>query len=120
MSNTNADWARPLVHWELRAVDPERQRAFYAAMFNWPITDGALLQSPAGIGSPVEGVAGHISRFATPGLVLYFQVRDLSESLEKAAALGGRAESEPFQFPGTPTMAVITDPENNTIVLVQQ
>lgn len=120
MSNSNADWARPLVHWELRAVDPERQRAFYAAMFNWRITDGALQEAPAGIGSPVDGVAGHISRFSTGGVVLYFQVRDLRESLRKAEKLGGRAASEPFQFPGTPTMAVITDPENNTVVLVQQ
>ena len=120
MTDENTDWARPLVHWELRAVDPDRQRAFYAAMFNWQITEGALFEAPAGIGSPVDGVAGHISRFSTSGVVLYFQVRDLAESLHKAEALGGRAASEPFQFPGTPTMAVITDPEHNTIVLVQQ
>lgn len=120
MSSPNADWPRPLVHWELRAVDPERQRTFYAELFNWEIADGAVLETPIGIGSPVEGVGGHISKFATPGVILYFQVRDLAESLQKAVALGGRAMSAPFQFPGTPTMAVITDPEDNTIVLVQQ
>ena len=27
------DWSRPVVHWELQASDPERIRAFYAAMF---------------------------------------------------------------------------------------
>ena len=23
------DWARPVVHWEIRAIDPERLRKFY-------------------------------------------------------------------------------------------
>ena len=31
------DWARPVVHWEIEARDPERQRAFYSRLFNWEI-----------------------------------------------------------------------------------
>ncbi len=26
------DWARPVVHWEIRAGDPERLRSFYSAL----------------------------------------------------------------------------------------
>src|ERR1700733_7200676 len=44
------DWARPVVHWEIEAKDPERQKAFYADMFNWGIGDDAIMNIPAGIG----------------------------------------------------------------------
>ena len=41
------DWARPVVHWEIEAKDPERQRAFYADLFNWKIGDGLHHGDPA-------------------------------------------------------------------------
>ena len=31
------DWARPVVHWEIVARDPERQADFYRELFNWEI-----------------------------------------------------------------------------------
>ena len=37
------DWARPVVHWEIEATDPERQKAFYADLFNWRIGDGFIM-----------------------------------------------------------------------------
>ncbi|GIV04326.1 MAG: hypothetical protein KatS3mg015_3156 [Fimbriimonadales bacterium] len=114
------DWARPLVHWEIRGRDPERLRRFYAAMFNWTIDDGPVMNIPPGVGGPEPGPGGHIARGETPGVVLYFQVRDLRASLAKAAALGGAILREPFDVPGGPTIARIADPEGNTVVLVQQ
>ena len=49
------DWARPVVHWEIEAVDPERQRVFYADLFNWQIGDGFIMEIPPGIGGPEPG-----------------------------------------------------------------
>ncbi len=37
-----------------------------------------------------------------------------------AAELGGEVIAEPFDLPGTPTLAVVHDPEGNQVVLVQQ
>ena len=54
------DWARPVVHWEIEATDPERQRAFYADLFNWQIGDGFIMEIPPGIGGPEPGPGGHI------------------------------------------------------------
>jgi predicted enzyme related to lactoylglutathione lyase len=34
--------------------------------------------------------------------------------------LGGAVLSEPFDVPGGPTIAPVTDPEGNPLVLVQQ
>jgi predicted enzyme related to lactoylglutathione lyase len=116
----SADWARPVVHWEIEARDPERQRAFYRDLFNWPIGDGPIMDIPAGLGGPEPGPAGHIRGGTTPGVRLYVQVRDLRASLARAAELGATVVLEPFDVPGGPTLALVTDPEDNPLMLVQQ
>jgi len=115
------DWARPLVHWEIRARDPEAQRAFYAALFNWDISEGPIMDIPAGVGAP-DDITGHI----LPGesnFVLFFQVLDIRASVERARQLGGAVTLEPTDIPrpdGAVTVAGITDPEGNPVTLVQQ
>ncbi len=116
----DGDWARPVVHWEIEARDPERQRAFYGALFNWPIGDGPIMQIPAGLGGPEPGPAGHLRQGERSGVTLYVQVKDIRASLRQAANLGGAVVLEPFDIPGGPTLAGITDPEGNPVMLVQQ
>ena len=53
-----SDWSRPVVHWAISARDPEKQKAFYAALFNWEIEDGPIMDIPAGIGGPEPGPGG--------------------------------------------------------------
>jgi uncharacterized protein len=113
------DWARPVVHWEIEAKDPERQKAFYADLFNWRIGDGAIMNIPAGVGGPEPGPGGHIRQSGRAGVTLYVQVADLGASLEKSVSLGATIVAEPFGVPGGPTIAGITDPEGNPLVLVQ-
>jgi uncharacterized protein len=114
------DWARPVVHWEIEARDPEAQRAFYGELFNWTIGDGPIMDIPAGLGGPEPGPSGHIRGGERNGVTLYVQVRDLGASLAKAAELGGTVVIEPFDVPDGPTLAAITDPEGNAVMLVQQ
>ena len=47
-------------------------------------------------------------------------MRDLRESLDRAARLGGSVVLDAFDIPGGPTLAGITDPEGNPVMLVQQ
>lgn len=116
----SADWARPVVHWEIEAKEPDRIRAFYAELFNWRIGDGPIMQIPAGVGGPEPGPAGHIRRSERSGVTLYVQVRDVGASLRRATELGGTVLAEPFDVPGGPTIAGIADPEGNPVTLVQQ
>ena len=113
------DWARPVVHWEIEATDPERQRAFYADLFNWDIGEGFIMEIPAGIGGPEPGPGGHIRGSERSGVTLYVQVADLRASLDKSVTLGASIVAEPFDVPGGPTLAGITDPEGNPVMLVQ-
>jgi len=114
------DWARPLVHWEIRARDAEALRTFYAALFNWQISDGPIMHIQPGIGGPHPAPAGQIRKDDRPGVTLYIQVRDLKASLAKTAELGGAVVIDPFDVPGGPTLAGIADPEGNPVMLVQQ
>jgi uncharacterized protein len=108
------------VHWEIEARDPERQRSFYGALFGWSIGDGPIMTIPAGLGGPEPGPAGHLRQSDRSGVTLYVQVRDLRASLDQAADLGATVVAEPFDVPGGPTLAAVTDPEGNPLVLVQQ
>ena len=82
------DWARPVVHWEIEARDPAVLKAFYASLFSWDIGDGFIMNIPPGIGGPEPGPAGHIRQSERSGVTLFVQVRDLAESLGRAAELG--------------------------------
>lgn len=115
-----ADWARPVVHWEIQARDPQALREFYGQLFNWPIGDGPVMRIPAGVGGPEPGPGGHIRQGDHPGVTLFIQVRDLRQSLTNAERLGGRVLSQPVDVPGGPTVAGIADPEGNRVMLVQQ
>jgi predicted enzyme related to lactoylglutathione lyase len=114
------DWARPVVHWEIEARDPEKQRAFYSALFNWDISGSGLLDIPAGLGGPEPGPAGHIRGGDNPGVRLFIQVLDIRASLARVPELGGTVLADPFDVPNGPTIAPIIDPEGNPVVLVQQ
>jgi predicted enzyme related to lactoylglutathione lyase len=113
------DWARPVVHWEIEAKDPDRQKAFYADLFNWKIGEGFIMEIPAGIGGPEPGPAGHIRQGERSGVTLYVQVANLRAALDKSVDLGATVVAEPFDVPGGPTLAAITDPEGNPLMLVQ-
>ena len=114
------DWARPLVHWEIVARDPVAQAEFYRAMFHWDIADGPIMPVAPGLGGPEPGPGGHIRAGEQSRVVLYVQVRNITESLERVSALGGRATSDPLDVPGGPTIAFVEDPEGNPLALVQQ
>ena len=53
------------------------------------------------------------------GRALYVQVADLRAALDKSVSLGAAIVAEPFDVPGGPTLAGITDPEGNPVMLVQ-
>ena len=114
------DWARPVVHWELVARVPEAQRAFYGELFGWSIGGGPIMTIAPGLGGPEPGPGGHIRQSERSAVTLYVQVRHLSESLERVTDLGGAVLTQPFDVPNGPTLAVVEDPEGNSLVLVQQ
>jgi predicted enzyme related to lactoylglutathione lyase len=109
-----------VVHWSIVAIDPERQRSFYAALFKWVIGDGPIMSIEAGIGAPIQGPAGHIQAGSSPGVSLYVQVANLRATIDTAIDLGAKETMPPFDLENGQTLAAIEDPEGNFIMLVQQ
>ncbi len=115
---------RPVVRFEIRGTDAPRLREFYQELFGWSIDAGSpmmgIMNIPAGIGGPEEGVGGHIRPAEAAGVSIFVQVLDVQETLAKAEAMGGKATMQPFDVPGGPTIAQCADPEGNLIGLVKQ
>ena len=117
-----SDWPRPVVIFQIQAKDVEKQKAFYSEMFDWDIEQlegSPFLSIPAGKGSPDNGIGGILSPAEASAIVIYIQVANLSESLEKTAALGGKVTLPSTDVPNGPTIAAIEDPEGNAVGLVQ-
>ena len=108
------------MHWEIEARDAELMKKFYAEMFNWNIGEGPIMNIDAGFGGPEPGPGGHIRETGTSRVTLYIQVLDLAASVAKAKELGGEVVFERFDIPDGASLASITDPEGNPVMLVQQ
>ena len=119
-TSVGADWARPVVHWEIVARNPEGLASFYRQLFNWQIGEGAVMQIPAGLGGPEPGPDGHVRAGDHPGVSLYVQVRDLEQTINRVEGLGGKLLRPPFNTPTGTTLSAILDTEGNRIVLAQQ
>ena len=115
------DWARPVVHWEIRARDPQAMRAFYSAMFNWQIARRS---------DHADRRRASARRSSSPGTSCRSDVagRDAVHPGARPRRVDGAGEGARRQqttrhssmCPDGPTIAGIADPEGNPIVLVQQ
>ena len=117
-----SDWPRPVVFFQIRAKDVEKQKSFYSEMFDWDIeqSEGSPFHAiPAGKGPPENGIGGILIPSKTSAIVIYIQVANLGESLEKTAALGGKVTLPSTDVPNGPTIAAIEDPEGNPVGLCQ-
>jgi len=116
----NTEWARPVVYFEIEARDENVLIPFYKDMFNWDIGGGPIHRIPTGIGGPENGIGGHIRKGKRGGIALYIQVKNVERSLLQAVELGGKKTMDPYQVPSGALIAGITDPEGNSLTLVQQ
>ena len=117
-----ADWALPVVLFEIRGRESKKLVEFYRELFNWKIDDNnpRAAQIQSGIGGPELGPVG-VPLSGAPGVTIYVQVLDLRASCDKAKSLGGSVVLEPTAVPGRElTVARIADPEGTQKGLVQQ
>ena len=107
---------RPVVHFEIGCRDKTKTANFYAALFDWRMSE----EGPAAmIAAEPSGIAGHIVALGHEPhnfITFYVDVEDVAAYLEKASALGGKTLVPPVKIP-TGTFAWMQDPEGNTIGL---
>ncbi|QQD75628.1 VOC family protein [Curtobacterium sp. YC1] len=116
-----------VVHVELIGPDPDRLRAFYAALFGWDSPAGAPVAAavsdrssysfldPAPGAGPVAGGIGGGPGF-TAHAVFYVGVEDVAAALERVEELGGSVVLPPQRNEGGGvTVGHFHDPAGNLV-----
>ncbi len=116
-----------LVHFDLPASNPAKLTQFYSSLFGWKFTDlsreqGYWLISPNDAKDPMqESIGGMYKREDMPdqGIINYFLVKNIDESINNAKKLGAKVVSEKVEIPQVGWSATLKDPENNTFAFFQ-
>lgn len=111
---------QPVVHFEIGCRDLAKTEQFFGELFGWHLQrNGPASMIDTGGGN---GVSGHITALGHEPhhyTMFYVEVDDVQASLDKAASLGGKTLVPPVKIP-TGTFAWFSDPEGNTIGLIQR
>jgi uncharacterized protein len=115
-----------IVHFDLPASNPEKLSQFYSSLFGWQFTKYGdqpywLIATKDAKNPTQESMGGMYKREDQPehGVINYFLVKNIDESIAKAKSLGARVISEKTEIPQVGWSAALKDPENNTFAFFQ-
>ena len=119
--------AAPVVHVEVRGLEPQVLRTFYQEIFGWDRDDGRSIgdYSVGSIGSgELTAATGPVADWKARSLTFYIQVDDIDATLERIEAAGGRRVMPRTEGPefGAKHILVFThfvDPAGNVVGLVE-
>lgn len=111
--------ANPVVHFEIVGKDGKALQDYYTNLFGWEINT----DNPMNYGL-VDTKAGGINGGIGPSegsnrVTIYVEVADLDATLQKAVELGGKVVLPVTEIPGTVTLAMFTDIEENVIGIIK-
>jgi uncharacterized protein len=106
----------PVVHAEIRSTDPDATRSFFAQLFGWDYSDGAL----PGYSFVDVGVEGALPTAVGPlqggddSVLFFVGVEDVAATLRRAEELGGRVVQPAQEVPGV-TFGVFADAQGHVV-----
>jgi predicted enzyme related to lactoylglutathione lyase len=114
-----------VVWFEVMGKDGAQLHAFYRELFGWKIEGDNPMKYgmveaekargiPGGVGEPMGEKTPH------SGVTFYVSTEDITRSLDRAKALGGKVLLPRTEMPGGPTLAFFSDPSGNAIGLVEE
>jgi predicted enzyme related to lactoylglutathione lyase len=106
--------AAPIVFFDIAGPNRQKLSAFYSDLFGWKI-DAASGEIPAESTSTTPGVI----RQDPPEKVLYLGVADITQTLKKIVAAGGKINVPRTVVPGVVTFALFEDPAGNRMGLAE-
>jgi len=114
----------PVVQFEIGCRDVEKAGAFYSALFGWTVGEvhGTTAAIDTGSGRGVPGAFTALGHEPHRYVHVYVEVEDVDTIVDRAKAAGGDMVVGPLDIPGGSPygrFAWITDPEGNTIGLLQ-
>ncbi len=117
-----------LVHFDLPASNPAKLQQFYSSLFGWKFTNYGtegqeywLIATKDAKDPTQESMGGMYKREDMPdhGIINYFLVKNIDESINQAKKLGAKVISEKVEIPQVGWSATLKDPENNTFAFFQ-
>ena len=116
----------PIVHFEILAgpgQDKAKLQQFYARTFDWKIeSDNPFaygMVDPGSSANGERGIAGAVDATEEgPAVVIYIEVDDPQQYLDRAIANGAKLVSPVTVIPGAVTMAQFRDPSGNLMGIV--
>ena len=113
--------AHPVMWFEVLGDDAGKLRKFYSGLFGWgfcandPIQYGVV---NTGDGRGIPGGIGQAYPGTRPWVTFYVETPDITASLKRAEALGGKVVLPRTTMPGV-TLGVFEDPEGHVVGLVE-
>lgn len=104
----------PIVFFDIAGPDGSKQAAFYQEVFGWEAGSGASLSIP--VAGPT--LAGAL-RTDPANKIIYLGVDDVTASLTKIVAHGGKVVQPRFEVKGVAVLGLFTDPAGNGMGLVE-
>src|SRR5712692_6669950 len=117
-----------LVHFEIPANEPSKIARFYEQLFGWKFAKmqaGNMdywLISHKDAKSPDETMGGLYKPeqgMSQQGILNYFSVKSIDESLKQASSLGATIVAPKQEIPNVGHFAILTDPNGNAFALFQ-
>jgi uncharacterized protein len=113
--------ASPLVHFEIRAQDPDAARQFFGQLFSWSFPDGAIpgyTYVDTGVEGAVPGGIGP-TQGGTPVVTFFVGVEDVAATLAQAEQLGGTVVQPATSVPGV-TFGLLASPAGQVVGVAAQ
>ena len=113
------------IHFDLRAMDPDRAIAFYKAAFGWTVErwDGPFEYYMITTGGPGEpGIDGGLAPTKDEGIEtnLTLGVASLEDAIAKVTAAGGTIVGNIDTIPGVGRIVNCKDTEGNTFSFMEE
>lgn len=111
----------PVVHFEIGCRDREKTNDFYSTLFDWNTSDYGPLSKSINTGSE-SGINGFMTALGHEPhnyVMVYVEVDNILNYIEKATGLGGSVLIPQTEVPGQGSFAWIKDLDDNTIGLWQ-
>lgn len=103
----------PIVFFDVAGPDLKSQAAFYEAVFDWRAGPGGSVSVP--VASPLPGNL----RQDPPERGLYLGVEDVTATLARIVAHGGKVIAPRFEVKGVAVIGLFADPAGNRMGLVE-
>jgi uncharacterized protein len=109
--------AHPVVHAEIRSVDPDATRQFFGELFGWKVASEGVFPGYTFIDTGADGgpyVAIGPRQGAEDEVLFFVAVQDVAATLSRAEQLGGRIVQPVQHVPGT-SFGVFSDAQGHNV-----